>query len=157
MRAGKGVSMPMVTRQVRAPEFSARLTDTIKAHPELTIEAFENYPTLGGDTSEDDPTSVNDVVSRADVVVSHAGPKSVLAALRWCKPLVVVENSVLADANQRAMIAELGETGQGYFVEGNLGMLGDAVGRVLVGTKAAFRGITTASELDEDMAVMREG
>ena len=129
-------------------DFAARLAAARESYPDLAIEAFDFHPTLGAD-----------VVSRADVVVSHAGAGSVLDALRWGKRLVVVENTALMGGHQRELIEELGESGQCCLVEGRLDELGAAVGRGLAGKCAVFPASGSAglvAVLEEEMGISHD-
>jgi beta-1,4-N-acetylglucosaminyltransferase len=124
------------------------LYDTLKlpANPPLVIDAFDFHPDLA-----------IEVVSRVDVVISHAGAGSVLDALRWGKRLVVVENKALMNGHQRELIEEL--QGQGYLVEGVEEKLEEAVEEVLrVPEKRwAGGGGGLVSVLEEETGVMKEG
>jgi beta-1,4-N-acetylglucosaminyltransferase len=124
------------------------LYDTLKLpeNPPLVIDAFDFHPDLA-----------MEVVSRVDVVISHAGAGSVLDALRWGKRLVVVENKALMDGHQRELIEEL--QGQGYLVEGAEERLWEAVEEVLKVPEKRWAGGRGGfvSVLEEETGVMKEG
>ncbi|KAA8906647.1 hypothetical protein FN846DRAFT_778163 [Sphaerosporella brunnea] len=121
---------------------------TSAANKQLEIEAFDFHPDLG-----------TEVVSKVDVVISHAGAGSVLDALRWGKPLVVVENTDLMGGHQRELVEEL--TGQGYCVEGRVEGLGEVVREALrsAGVRKGWEGMKGdfVEVVEEEVGTMKEG
>ncbi|KAI5848839.1 hypothetical protein BZA05DRAFT_402850 [Tricharina praecox] len=116
----------------------------------VTIHAFDFADDLAGE-----------YVCHADVVVSHAGAGSVLDALRYDRPLVVVENRELMGGHQRELVEELGD----YLVEGRLGQgeLERAVEKALLSKEKGARAFpgsgsrTLVGVLEEELGVMKEG
>ncbi|TGZ82940.1 hypothetical protein EX30DRAFT_297087, partial [Ascodesmis nigricans] len=64
-------------------------------------------------------------VQSAELVISHAGAGSILDALRYDRPLIVVPNPELMDGHQDELAGELGRLG--YCVVGQLGRMEKAV------------------------------
>lgn len=96
------------------------------------------------------------------MVISHAGAGSVLDALRYDKPLVVVENKELMGGHQRELVEELGD----YLVDGNLGEDGGLESAVKEAMERKAKGRKRFPEsgsqelvgvLEEELGAMKEG
>lgn len=80
-----------------------------KAHPKLDIELYDYKPTISVD------------ISRADLVVGHAGAGTALEVLRAGKRLLVIENDSLMDNHQAELAEQLAL--DGYVIRGNIANL----------------------------------
>jgi beta-1,4-N-acetylglucosaminyltransferase len=138
-----------------SPQFRTLLAAAVAADEGVRIDAFDFAADLA-----------RDHICRAHVVVSHAGAGSVLDALRWDRPLVVVENRGLMGSHQRELVDELRD----YLVEGSLeedGGLQKAVARAILRKTAAPAAARKpfppsgsgrlVAVLEEELGVMKEG
>jgi len=138
-----------------SPRFRTLLAAAADSDAGVRIDAFDFAADLA-----------RDHICRAHVVVSHAGAGSVLDALRWDRPLVVVENRGLMGAHQRELVDELRD----YLVEGSLeedaGLqkaVARAIRRKAAAAAAAHKSFPPSGSgqlvavLEEELGVMKEG